>query len=491
MRALSAIIALALCAQARNLLLDEAGAALVRANCPATEVRQRGSFGYRRTAVFEAHAQDGCAHGVQETLVDNADYVEDDEVLYSLVPAGVHSAILGQDYDFAREVQRVVALANGQQLLLQADPYVAVAPVARLLRSDKDGALLALHPGKNSFLRLEGALQQVPYISLVALAEPLVNVGDNKVEIRHIEEVLANLTFSSDVATVVHSITSQSIRADVRYLSGEDKDSPIWSRHSFSDGALVAADWVLWKFEQAGGKCHLWKWGEGFAPDVVCSFEPAEGTDAEAPIYILGAHYDSRGSFGSTRAPGADDDGSGTSHILAIAKALHDNRVKLRSRLQIIAFSGEEQGLLGSRAYAAKLAAESAPVALMIQADMLAYRVPGESAQIGLPESITPRCSASWSATSARSTRRSSSSARRGFLESGFVATQVFERAGPIADPMYHNSGDLVEREGYDVDQIRSIAKSLWPQSCTPLVSRLRGDFYLEFERIHQFALTL
>ena len=63
----------------------------------------------------------------------------------------------------------------------------------------------------------------------------------------------------------------------------------------------------------------------------------------------------------------------------------------------------------------------------------------------------------------------------------GFPATQVFERAGPIVDPMYHNSGelaasvipgavahellaltctgDLSDRDGYDFEQIKSIAK--------------------------------
>jgi hypothetical protein len=41
----------------------------------------------------------------------------------------------------------------------------------------------------------------------------------------------------------------------------------------------------------------------------------------------------------------------------------------------------------------------------------------------------------------------------------GFPATQVFERNGWILDPMYHNSGDLSQREGYDFDQIVSIAK--------------------------------
>jgi len=45
------------------------------------------------------------------------------------------------------------------------------------------------------------------------------------------------------------------------------------------------------------------------------------------------------------------------------------------------------------------------------------------------------------------------------FHEQGFPATEVSERAGPIADPMYHNSGDLSDRDGYDFEQIRSIAK--------------------------------
>lgn len=45
------------------------------------------------------------------------------------------------------------------------------------------------------------------------------------------------------------------------------------------------------------------------------------------------------------------------------------------------------------------------------------------------------------------------------FLSYGFPSTQVFERNGWIADPMYHNSGDLSQREAYDLEQVRSIAK--------------------------------
>jgi Zn-dependent M28 family amino/carboxypeptidase len=67
---------------------------------------------------------------------------------------------------------------------------------------------------------------------------------------------------------------------------------------------------------------------------------------------VLGAHYDSRGSFGSTHAPGADDNGSGTVSLLAIARTIGRKGLSFRSNVELVAFAGEEQGLIGSRAYA-------------------------------------------------------------------------------------------------------------------------------------------
>jgi Zn-dependent M28 family amino/carboxypeptidase len=62
---------------------------------------------------------------------------------------------------------------------------------------------------------------------------------------------------------------------------------------------------------------------------------------------ILSAHYDSRGSFGSTRAPGANDDGSGTVALLAIARTIKRRGIKFKTGVEFCAFSGEEQGCLG------------------------------------------------------------------------------------------------------------------------------------------------
>lgn len=104
-------------------------------------------------------------------------------------------------------------------------------------------------------------------------------------------------------------------------------------------------------------------------------------------LVLLSAHYDSRGSFGSTRAPGANDDGSGVVSILAIARAIVEHSIRfIEHEVELVAFAGEEQGLRGSDAYAQKLRKEGRDVALMIQADMLAYHSPGEPLQLGLPD---------------------------------------------------------------------------------------------------------
>ena len=71
-----------------------------------------------------------------------------------------------------------------------------------------------------------------------------------------------------------------------------------------------------------------------------------------AETIILSAHYDSRGTIGNPRAPGGNDDGSGTATILSIARTIGSRGVLFKKNVQLVLFAGEEQGLFGSRAYA-------------------------------------------------------------------------------------------------------------------------------------------
>ena len=66
----------------------------------------------------------------------------------------------------------------------------------------------------------------------------------------------------------------------------------------------------------------------------------------------LGAHYDHVGvttRSGDRIYNGADDDGSGTTALLAMAEALGRGQVKTKRSVLFVWHAGEEQGLLGAR----------------------------------------------------------------------------------------------------------------------------------------------
>ncbi|KAG6854347.1 hypothetical protein C0991_007852 [Blastosporella zonata] len=171
-------------------------------------------------------------------------------------------------------------------------------------------------------------------------SEPVPFVPVPPSSLGHVEHVLANLKFDPVIASIVGNISIPQLTDDIRFLTGEDEKSDIVSRHSFSTGARTAADWLKDRFEETGATCELKPFLLGFAPNVVC------------------AHYDSRGSFGNLRAPGADDDGSGTVALLSIARTIKRKEIKFHSNVELVAFAGEEQGLLGSRAYSRQIILE-------------------------------------------------------------------------------------------------------------------------------------
>jgi Zn-dependent M28 family amino/carboxypeptidase len=79
-----------------------------------------------------------------------------------------------------------------------------------------------------------------------------------------------------------------------------------------------------------------------------------EGTDKKNEVVVISAHYDHLGKNDSLIYYGADDDGSGTSAVIELAKifskAKKDGHGPRRSML-FLTFSGEEMGLLGSSYY--------------------------------------------------------------------------------------------------------------------------------------------
>ena len=119
---------------------------------------------------------------------------------------------------------------------------------------------------------------------------------------------------------------------------------------------------------------HWFSKAEYFVRNVfynVISTKP--GTLNPDQIYILCGHYDSITGVTErfTRAPGADDNGSGTATVIEAARILRN--YNFENTIKFIFFSAEEIGLLGSKTYAQEAAANGENILGVINLDMIAY----------------------------------------------------------------------------------------------------------------------
>ncbi len=100
------------------------------------------------------------------------------------------------------------------------------------------------------------------------------------------------------------------------------------------------------------------------------------GSELPGQVVILGAHLDSW-DLGT----GLSDNGAGSMVVLEAARAIAQSGVKPKRTVRFILFSGEEEGLLGSRAYAAAHAAEADSVQAVLVLDNGTGMIVGQALQ--------------------------------------------------------------------------------------------------------------
>jgi hypothetical protein len=101
-------------------------------------------------------------------------------------------------------------------------------------------------------------------------------------------------------------------------------------------------------------------------------FARLEATTGGTEQVVLGAHFDT-----VVRSPGANDNASGVALVLAAARAL--SRLGCRARpLVLVFFDEEEEGLVGAKAFARKLAADGIAVHSVHTADQLGWDSDGD-----------------------------------------------------------------------------------------------------------------
>jgi hypothetical protein len=107
---------------------------------------------------------------------------------------------------------------------------------------------------------------------------------------------------------------------------------------------------------------------------------PGSDPQLAAEYVVIGAHYDHLGLGGPGSLAsnpegqihhGADDNASGTSALLELARVMATSREPLKRSVVFIAFSGEELGLLGSAAYLKNAPVPVTSIVAMLNMDMI------------------------------------------------------------------------------------------------------------------------
>jgi hypothetical protein len=149
-----------------------------------------------------------------------------------------------------------------------------------------------------------------------------------------------------------------------------------YTRHSKSKYINEVAEWLNIKFKDIGYddvSFHNYREsidGDSFdLKNVICRKNGFSKKDI-----LVCAHYDSRMedlNDSTSRSPGANDNASGVSAILEIARILYTQ--DLEYNIQFVMFSGEEQGLLGSKHYANYVKENNIDIYRLINLDMIGY----------------------------------------------------------------------------------------------------------------------
>lgn len=172
--------------------------------------------------------------------------------------------------------------------------------------------------------------------------------------------------------------------AEVQQLYTEIDPNTIWqtnqhltsyiNRSAKSDSGVAAAYWFKQQFDTLAKdnkrndvNSFFIKTGKNYKqPSVVTIIGKGKPGDA----IVIGAHIDTL----SGNMPGADDDSSGISVALEIAKVLLTSSIKLDRPVYIIAYAAEERGLVGSGYVVQYFLNKKIPVKAVMQLDQSGYR---------------------------------------------------------------------------------------------------------------------
>ncbi|MGM0598987.1 MAG: M28 family metallopeptidase [Candidatus Rifleibacteriota bacterium] len=146
------------------------------------------------------------------------------------------------------------------------------------------------------------------------------------------------------------------------------------TRYSYVEGAQKAIDYCAAEFTKLGIKSEqqVFNIGSSRVNNLVATVKGSNEKDF-GQVLVVG-HLDSTSPNPRNDAPGADDNGSGSAGVLAIARMLKASGLQTAATVKFILFLGEEQGLYGSKAYVRNLnATDKKNIVAVLNLDMIGF----------------------------------------------------------------------------------------------------------------------
>ncbi len=152
------------------------------------------------------------------------------------------------------------------------------------------------------------------------------------------------------------------------------------NRYYTADTGVAASDWIAAEYKKMAGSrtdIKVEQFKHSFEQSsVIATIEGAGPNKNE--IVIIGGHIDSinQGAWigkKKARAPGADDNASGTATVMETFRIFVDSGVRPNRTIQFIGYAAEEVGLLGSQDIAHNYKQNGKTVAAVLQFDMTMF----------------------------------------------------------------------------------------------------------------------
>lgn len=189
-----------------------------------------------------------------------------------------------------------------------------------------------------------------------------------------------------EIAQMVKEVSPDSLRSYITTLVAFGTRSTLSTQTNPRRGIGAARNWVLNKFQQfakqSNGRLTAFIDTTTLQPDGQRIDKPVvlgnvvatlKGTDpADNRVFIISGHLDNMRTNVMDRtgdAPGANDDGSGSSAVLECARIM--SKHSFPATVIFVTVSGEEQGLFGSTFMANKAKAQNVHVEAVLNNDIM------------------------------------------------------------------------------------------------------------------------